>query len=278
MIDTGDIIGRENPHSIDNVDVLRIHSGGSKECTRDRVITELPVTIMIDQVGSFTVMCTPSDIKALAIGFAFSEGLIDGIDEVVETYTKPELPHVIGIDVQDPTRIDIGRNLIVASSCGMCGVRNIEKMIQTIAPCGQTLKVTDHLLTDTMQKLRDLQHVFDLTGGSHGAAIFDSSAEIIAFAEDIGRHNALDKAIGKCLLAGRTAQGCGVALSGRVSLEIVAKAAKAGIELIAAVSAVSSYAVSASDTWNITLCGFVRPDKMNVYTKPERIIPHVNNG
>jgi len=171
MIDTGDIIGRENPHSIDNVDVLRIHSGGSKECTRDRVITELPVTIMIDQVGSFTVMCTPSDIKALAIGFAFSEGLIDGIDEVVETYTKPELPHVIGIDVQDPTRIDIGRNLIVASSCGMCGVRNIEKMIQTIAPCGQTLKVTDHLLTDTMQKLRDLQHVFDLTGGSHGARV-----------------------------------------------------------------------------------------------------------
>ncbi|MFC1635337.1 formate dehydrogenase accessory sulfurtransferase FdhD [Planctomycetota bacterium] len=274
MIDTGNTMQKENQHSTDNVNVFRVYSSGSIEHTCDNVITEQPVTIMIDRVGSFTVMCTPSDIEALAIGFIFSEGMINSIDDVVETYTKPELPNVIGIEVQDPTKISIGRNLIVASSCGMCGVRNIEKMIQTIQPCEQTFKVTDHLLVETMQKLRSLQNIFDLTGGSHSAAIFDSSSEIISFAEDIGRHNALDKAIGKCLLTGRTPQGCGVALSGRVSLEIVTKAAKAGIELIAAVSAVSSYAVSVSEKWNITLCGFVRLDKMNVYTKPDRIINH----
>lgn len=275
MVDTGKAIQKENQHSTDNVNVYRIHSTGSTEYTHDNVITERPVTIMIDRVGSFTVMCTPSDLEALAIGFIFSEGMISRMDEVVETYTKPELPDVIGIEIQDPTKIGIGRNLIIASSCGMCGVRNIDKMIQTIQPCDQTFKVTNRLLVETMQKLRRLQNIFDLTGGSHGAAIFDRSADIISFAEDIGRHNALDKAIGKCLLSGQGPQGYGVALSGRVSLEIVTKSAKAGIELIAAVSAVSSYAVSASEKWNITLCGFVRPDKINVYTGLERIISHV---
>lgn len=274
MRDTVNTTQKENQHSTHTVNLLRIYSGGPMEYTRDHIIAEQAVTVMIDRVGSFTLMCTPSDIEALAIGFIFSEGMISSFDEVIGTYTKPELPNVIGIEVQDPTRIGIGRNLIVASSCGMCGVRNIEKMIQTIPPCDQTFQVTDHQLLEMMQKVRRLQSIFDLTGGSHSAAIFDSSSEILSFAEDIGRHNALDKAIGKCLLSGRSAQGCGVALSGRVSLEIITKAARAGIELIAAVSAVSSYAVSASEKWNITLCGFVRPDKMNVYTRPERIISH----
>lgn len=263
---------KEIPHSSDKIDVLRIRSTGSVEHTSDNIIVEQPVTIMIDRVGSFTVMCTPTDIEALAVGFTFSEGMINSIEEVVATYTKPELPNVIGVEIQDPTKVGVGRNLIIASSCGMCGVRNIEKMFQKIPACESTLKVTDRLLIEVMKKLRSLQHAFELTGGTHGAAIFNSDGEIIAFAEDIGRHNALDKAIGKCLLAGLDRRNCGAAISGRVSLEIITKAARAGIELIAAVSAVSSYAVSAAEKWNITLCGFVRTDKMNVYTRPERII------
>jgi FdhD protein len=266
--------GKKTQCSSNKVDVLRIHSTGAAEYTRDNVIVEQPLTIMIDRVGSFTVMCTPSDIEALAVGFTFSEGLINGIGEVTATYTKPELPNVIGVEVQDPAKVAIGRNLIIASSCGMCGVRNIEKMFQNIPACESKLKVTSCLLIEVMKKLRSLQHVFELTGGSHGAAIFNSDGEIVAFAEDIGRHNALDKAIGKCLLGGLARRNCGVAISGRVSFEIVTKAARAGIELIAAVSAVSSYAISAAEKWNITLCGFVRPDKINVYTRPERIINH----
>jgi FdhD protein len=263
---------KEIPHSSDKIDVLRIRSTGSVEHTSDNVIVEQPVTIMIDRVGSFTVMCTPTDIEALAVGFTFSEGMINSIEEVVATYTKPELPNVIGVEIQDPTKVGAGRNLIIASSCGMCGVRNIEKMFQKIPVYESTLKVDNSLLIEVMNKLRTLQHIFELTGGSHGAAIFNSDGEIIAFAEDIGRHNALDKAIGKCLLAGLDRRNCGVAISGRVSLEIVTKAARAGIELVAAVSAVSSYAISAAEKWNITLCGFVRTDKMNVYTRRERII------
>ena len=272
MKDATSAMQEEIHHSYENVELLRLHPDGSVDYTSDTVITEQPVTIMIDRVGSFTVMSTPSEIEALAIGFIFSEGMIDTIEEVVATYIKPDLPNVIGVEIQDPTRIRVGRNLIVSSSCGMCGVRNIEKMVRNIPPCKWTIKVTDGLLIETMQKLKDVQHVFNITGGSHGAAIFNSNGEIIAFAEDIGRHNALDKAIGKCLLAGFSPKSCCVALSGRVSLEIVTKAAKAGIEVIAAVSAVSSYAISAANKWNITLCGFVRPDKINVYTKHARVI------
>ncbi len=263
---------KEIQHCSDKVDIFRIHSNGSTEYTSDNVIVEQLVTIMIDRIGSFTVMCTPSDIEALAIGFIFSESIINSIEEVITTYTKPELPNVIGVEVLDPTKISVGRNLIIASSCGMCGVRNIEKMFQNIPACESTLRATERLLIYVMKKLRSFQHVFGLTGGSHGAAIFNSDGEIVAFAEDIGRHNALDKAIGKCLMAGFTPHNCGIAFSGRVSLEIVTKAARAGIELIAAVSAVSSYAVLAAERWNITICGFVRPDKINIYTKPERII------
>jgi FdhD protein len=113
--------------------------------------------------------------------------------------------------------------------------------------------------------------LFEKTGGAHAAAIFDTAGSIMAFAEDIGRHSAFDKVIGKCLMAGLETKGCGVALSGRISLEMVTKAARAGIELIAAVSAPSSFAIEAAQRWNITLCGFVRSGRMNVYTYQQRI-------
>jgi FdhD protein len=235
------------------------------------VVAEQAVTIMIDKVGSFTIMATPADIEALAVGFVYSEGMIDGIDDVIAVSTKPQLPNVVGITVHGPTRIAIQRNMIVASSCGMCGTRNIDKMLSDIPACGQSLELSSNTLIDIAERLHSMQKVFQLTGGSHAAGIFDCSGEITTFAEDLGRHSALDKAIGKCLIGKQSLKGCGVVLSGRASLEMVAKAARAGIELVSAVSAASSFAVEAAERWNITLCGFVRPDKINVYTHPQRI-------
>lgn len=260
-----------NP-AVTSTDILRILPEGKSEKLTDSVIIEQPVTIMIDQVGSFTVMATPSDIDALAVGFVYSEGLIESIDDVVAISRKPQLPNVVGIQVNDPTHIAIQRNMIVASSCGMCGTRNIDKMLTQIPACGESLKVNSNMLTEIIENLRSMQQIFHITGGSHAAGIFDSSGNIIAFAEDLGRHSAFDKAIGKCLLNKLPIKGCAVALSGRVSLEMVIKAAKAGIELIAAVSAPSSFAIEAAERWNITLCGFVRSDKLNVYTHLKRII------
>jgi len=253
------------------VDIRRIHPASRAETVTDHVVVEEPLTIMIHRVGSFTVMCTPSDVEALAVGFIYSEGMIRSADEITAIAAKDDLPNVIGIEIQEPAQLDIARNLVVASSCGMCGVRNIQKMLSDVPACRHTLEVPERLLPEITEKLRPMQTTFALTGSSHAAALFDRDGTILSFAEDIGRHNALDKAIGKCLLARRDMRGCGVALSGRVSLEMVAKAARAGVELIVAVSGVSSYAITAAKQWNITLCGFVRNGKINIYTDPTRI-------
>ncbi len=254
-----------------STEIFRISSEGLTEKLTDHVVAEQAVTIMIDKVGSFTIMATPSDIEALAVGFVYSEGIIDSIDDVVAVSTKPQLPNVVGIQVEDPSQIAIKRNMIVASSCGMCGTRNIDKMLSEIPVCSRSLELSSDMLIEITEHLRSMQQIFQMTGGSHAAGIFDCSGKIIAFAEDLGRHSAFDKAIGKCLIAKQSMKGCGVVLSGRVSLEMVAKAARAGIELIAAVSAPSSFAIEAAERWNITLCGFVRPGRANVYTHPERI-------
>jgi FdhD protein len=268
-------IGRPTCHetrrATDCVDILRIQDASHAEVVADRVIVEEPLTIMVDRVGSFTVMCTPSDIEALAVGFVYSEGMIRSIDEVTAIAVKDDLPNVIGIEIEQPAQFGIARNLVVASSCGMCGVRNIQKMLAAVPACEYSLEVPEAMLLEVVRKLRPMQTTFELTGSSHAAALFDRDGVIVAFAEDIGRHNALDKAIGKCLLARRMPRGCGVVLSGRVSLEMITKAARAGVELVVAVSGVSSYAITAARQWNITLCGFVRNGRVNIYTNPTRI-------
>ena len=260
----------ESEQGSTSVEICRIKRGQEPVTTNDSVVTEKVVTVIVDKVGSFTIMATPSDIEALAVGFVYSEGIISGIKDCLAVSRNEKMPLVVGLEVQNPTQIAM-RNLILASSCGMCGVRNIEKMLSEIAPCDNTLSISADRLTDMAETMRSMQKLFQATGGAHAAAVFDAKETILAFAEDIGRHSAFDKAIGKCLMAELATTGSGVVLSGRVSLEMVFKAARAGIELIAAVSAPSSFAIEAAQLWNITVCGFVRTGRMNIYTHPERI-------
>lgn len=252
-------------------DICRLVGDEPPQNVSDKIIVEQAVTIMIDKVGSFTIMCTPSDLEALAVGFVFSEGMIDGIDDVIAISRKPHLPNAVGITVEDPTQIAIKRNMIVASSCGMCGARNIEKLLADVPVCENSLQVDRGLLREVTEQLLSHQELFQLTGGSHGAAVFDAAGKTISCAEDIGRHTALDKAIGKCLIERKPTKGFGAALSGRVSFEMVVKAARAGIELIVGVSAPSSLAIEAAQKWNITVCGFVRQERANIYTHPDRV-------
>lgn len=251
-------------------DIVRI-DGVSAETKSDLVVAERAVTVMIDKVGSYTIMCTPCDIEALAVGFIFSESIITSAKDIVSVTVKESNPDVVGIVVDDPGRVSIQRNLIVASSCGMCGARNIDKMMKDMPVCGDRLMMAAEHVLRVVEKLKPLQQLFEATGGSHAAGIFDAKGDIIAFAEDIGRHSALDKAIGKCILSDLSTAGCGAVLSGRVSLEMVSKAARAGIELIAAVSAPSSFAIEAAEKFNITLCGFVRGTRFNIYSHPNRV-------
>lgn len=269
--------GSTMPGATRQTDVRRMYGPARAEQVNDCVVVEEPVTIMVHRVGSFTVMCTPVDIEALAVGFLLSEGMIDGANEVLAIHTKEQTGHVIGVEIERWSQFEVQRNLIVASSCGMCGVRNIEKMLANIPPCAQSLEVEASLLQEVMENLRSQQRLFQATGSAHAAAIFAPDGTVRAVAEDIGRHSAMDKAIGKCLLAEKPLAGLGVALSGRVSLEMVAKAARAEIELIIAVSGVSSLAITAAQQWNVTLCGFVRQERANIYTCPERV-RFSNNG
>ncbi len=256
------------------MDVLRLSADGAPPAPgRDEVLVEGLLTIDIEGVGRYVLSCTPESAEALAAGFAFSEGLIDGPADILRLARREGDPSSLEMRIRDPGRLTLGRNLLVTSSCGVCGVRNLEPFLAGLVRCGRTLEVTGPLLIRLGGAMTELQVLFARTGAAHAAALFGADGAIRAFAEDIGRHNTIDKVVGQLVLAGESPRGLGIMLSGRVSLELAAKAARAGIELIAAVSAPSSLAVTVADRCGLTLCGFVREDRLTVYTHPERVKP-----
>ena len=236
------------------------------------IAVERAVTISIEDAGNYVLMCSPSDLDALAVGFAHSEGLITDLEDIEQLMVAAGGPRSSTVRMRLVNRpTDTGsRTLIVSTSCGICGIRDIEELLSG-PPVGDQLEVTASQLIAMGQAMRKKQDIFASTGAAHAAAVFDADCKIIAFAEDIGRHSALDKAIGKCLIARQPTAGCGVMLSGRVSYELVCKAAAAGLEVIAAVSAPLSLAVETATQRKITLCCFVREDRATVYTHPHRI-------
>lgn len=237
----------------------------------DEVTEEKLIIIQIEQVGSFSLLGTPIAVKELAIGFAYTEGFIESIDDVIEISNIVFESNTIGMRIENPSPSISKRNLIVSSSCGFCGKRNMEKLFSTIVPCQETLKFSIHRLKILIDEIKEKQTLFQKTGGTHAAAIFDGKGKILAFYEDIGRHNALDKAIGSCLLNHINMKGCGVFLSSRISLEMVVKAARAGIEMIIAISSPTALAIQAAEYCHITLCGFVRDGNGNIYTMRNRL-------
>ncbi len=235
------------------------------------VVTERPLTLTIEEVGSYTLMCTPTDPVALAVGFAFTEGIISSIRDIDILYHCEDDPSTIYMRLgRLPERLP-ERNMLVASSCGLCGSMHADELLAALPPVGHSLHLSTSVLLGVFAAMRTRQILFTQTGGTHAAAIFTADGEIIAFAEDLGRHNALDKCIGLCCLTGKSMAGCGAALSGRVSLEMVSKAARAGLEVVAAVSAPSSLAVAAAECCQMTLCGFVRDDRVTIYSHEARI-------
>lgn len=266
----GDVLS-EADESVRRVEPLRISTDGGPS-VRDPcdVVVEELVSVAVEDVGSYTLMCTPCDVKALAVGFAFSEGIISTIDDCLELTYLPD-QHVVSLRVAEPACGASDRSLIVTSSCGMCGSRSIAKYLAGQITSGDLLRVPPSMLRAVTEEMLERQGLFTRTGGAHAAGIFTADGRMIAFAEDIGRHNALDKAVGKCLMQNVSPAGHGLVLSGRVSLELIAKAARANIEIVAAVSAPSSLAIQAARSCNITLCGFVRGRRATVYTHPHRI-------
>jgi FdhD protein len=231
-----------------------------------------------DQRSVAVTMRTPGHDFELAAGFLFTEGVIAGPDDVrrVRYCAVPREEQHYNFVTVDVTRRLPGfqpqRNFYATSSCGVCGKASLDQVDVHCAVVGDGPVVRAATLTALPDALRSAQRVFDRTGGLHAAALFTAEGELVASREDVGRHNALDKLIGAALLAGETPLANRVLMvSGRSSFEIVQKAAVAGVPVIAAVSAPSSLAVDAARRFGITLVGFLRDQRFNVYTRPERV-------
>jgi FdhD protein len=257
--------------------------------TVDSLAVEEPLEIRVDGETIATTMRTPGSDADLALGFLFAEGIVSGARDV-STVTHCGRPSEEGygnvLDVRsaggmrlDPERILEGRRFIpISSACGVCGRRAIEGLLDRIVPVERRDALPQSLVHAAIDALPRVQPAFASTGGLHAAVAVAADGTVLAAAEDVGRHNAMDKVVGALVRAGRVGAGAPpgggpsiVAVSGRTGFEIVQKAAAAGVPVVASVSAPSSLAVDLAERAGLTLCGFVRGGNMNVYAHAWRL-------
>lgn len=235
----------------------------------DAVIAELPLTIRINE-ASFTVMRTPGDDRGLVAGFLLTEGFIEAVDDINALSECHDNPHLITVKTKRLPG-SAQRNMTITSSCGLCGHENIPELLSSLKPLNSPLKMPLDVLFRIPERVKAAQVLFNRTGGAHAAALFDAKGKLRAVREDVGRHNALDKVIGHALLTAIDTGELGVFLSGRASLELIVKAARARIPVVVAVSAPTAAAVKVAGKLNITLIGFAREASLTIYTDSGRI-------
>jgi FdhD protein len=248
----------------------------------DRLATEEPMEIRAGGPGQeaepvAVTMRTPGGDFELAAGFLLTEGLVKPGE--VEKVSYCELPpeeqqyNVVTVRLTRPfDAASLKRNFYATSSCGICGKAALDDVEVHCAPVAPGPVVTAETIGSLPDKLREKQRVFEQTGGLHAAALFSPEGGLLSLREDVGRHNAVDKLVGEALLAVQLPLSERILqVSGRVSFEIVQKAAVAGVPIVAAVSAPSSLAVEAAERFGMTVVGFVRDGRLNVYSHPERV-------
>jgi FdhD protein len=258
------------------VDVVR---RGADSSSADCVAVEAPLEVRGNAQPFSVIMRTPGADRALALGFLFSEGLLRHRADLARVDID-ELAGIVNV-VFDRGRADavaeaLGdrRQVAMHSSCGLCGRRTLESVEVTATPFVRDWSVTTATIDGLAATLQTAQPAFAQTGGLHAAGLFDLDGRLIAGAEDVGRHNAVDKLVGRMFEAGRLPLSRSLLLvSGRASFEIVQKAWLSGIPLVAAVSAPSSLAVDLAREAGMTLVGFVRDGRFNLYAHPDRVAP-----
>ncbi len=241
---------------------------------------EEPLEIRLGGRRFSLTMRTPGHDEELAAGFLLAEGFIASRAELGEIRRvrarKSQPDNVIDVILEVRSaklRERLKRNFAISSSCGVCGKASIESIQRRITPLGDSARIPAATILQLVPRMRAAQATFAATGGLHAAAIFDQSGNLRVLREDVGRHNAVDKAIGRCVMDGAIPLTDSVlAVSGRASFEIVQKAAVAGIPILAAVSAPSSLAVELAEELGMTLVGFLRDAGFNVYSHPQRVV------
>ena len=257
--------------------------GKSLEIRDDRVVGEAPLEIRAagpqqTPIAVAVTMRTPGHEDELAIGFLRTEGLIDG-PEVISTaggdpasLSQPDDTILVRLSHQFDDSKLAERHFVATASCGICGKASIDEVALRCDPLPEGPVVSRKVLLVLPDLLRAAQRAFDETGGLHAAALFAPNGELIAIREDVGRHNALDKLVGSQILAkAMPLHGRILMVSGRVSFEIVQKAAVAGIPIVCAVSAPSDLAIETAERLGVTLVGFLRGEGFNVYAHDGRI-------
>jgi FdhD protein len=234
---------------------------------QDAVAVEEPLEIRVDGQPLAVTMRTPGHDEELALGFLYGEGLIDGVRAVGLTDDlAANTIEVAGPLLRDPS----SRRFYTTSSCGVCGKGALEEVAVASSPPTPGPTVARSLIAELPDRLN--QPVFEHTGGLHATGLFDADGTLLYSREDVGRHNAMDKVIGRALQDGLVPLGERIlCVSGRLSFELVQKAAVAGAPVLVGVSAPSSLAISVAHDRGITLCGFARGTSVNVYTHPQRI-------
>ena len=253
------------------------------QVTRDRVAVEEPLEVRVNGASFAVIMRTPGADRDLAAGFLLAEDVIRGTAEIgaIEYCQDADADgrdNTLNVTVTGgavdrlAARLGERRQVMMTSACGLCGRRTIESLRSRVAGVGGAWTIDADAIAALPDRLRAAQAVFESTGGLHAAGLFDRAGALQIAAEDVGRHNAVDKVVGRTFLEGKHPLDQSVLLvSGRASFELVQKALLAGIPVLAAVSAPSSLAIDLAEQANITLCGFLRGPRFNTYSHPERI-------
>ncbi len=256
------------------VNVVQV-AGGARSTVADQVVAEAPLEIRLGEVPIAVLMRTPGHDPDLILGFALTEGIVLRPGEVAEVRPLPdpegnrwELVLAEGVTV-DPEQFR--RNLYTTSSCGVCGKASIDavRVAAPTPPPGPVLEPATVL--SLPPRMRQHQAAFEATGGLHAAALFSPGGELLMLREDVGRHNAVDKTVGAVARRSWPPGESVLMVSGRVSFEMVQKAAVAGIPVVCGISAASSLAVDLAEELGLTVVGFLRGDSFNVYAGDRRI-------
>ena len=263
-------------------------SDGSWVHAADQVAAEEPLQLLLNGEPLSVLMRTPGSDLELALGLLLAERVITGLNDVARVHLSAEsaesesaLP--VTSDLLELNQVDVRlrgaagrrpqRSFLSSSACGVCGVTTIESLAldHPVLSVGPPLDAAR--IPALVDGLRERQHLFAATGGLHAAGLFTTQGELIHLREDIGRHNAVDKVVGRALLEGRLPlSGCLLAVSGRAGYAVVQKAVAAGLPALIAVGAPSSLAVATAQRFGLTLIGFLRGRQFNVYSAPERLI------
>jgi FdhD protein len=252
-------------------ELVRRFDGNNSAETSDLVIVEEPLEIRLDGVRVTTTMRTPGHDEELAAGFCHTDGLLAGALVLRVAHcrgTEGEAPNAVMVDTGCLAPEPTPRLTTTTSSCGWCGTDQVDDVAGRLTPVAPTEAIAVSVLAAVPERVRQTQELFDATGGVHAAAAFTPDGDLVHVREDIGRHNAVDKVVGRLLLDDALpAAGMGLFVSGRTSFEIVQKAWAAGFGAVVAVSAPSSLAVEAARRAGITLAGFARPGRLNLYVE-----------